>query len=152
MPAQATEPQTLTAALLGAPGRFPGRGIGIYDGRGRRVERRTYAEVVASAEAAAARFAALGIAPGDRVLVSLPTSWEWLDAWLGALLLGALPVAIAPAGAMGSSTAHTERVAAILERIGGRLLITGEALRAGARELGLEELAEAATTPEELAA
>lgn len=152
MPALLDEPQTLTAALVSAPLRFPERGVGIYDGRGKRVERRTYAQILASAEVTAGRLAARGTTPGDRVLVSLPTSFEWLDAWLGTLLLGALPVAIAPAGAMGSSSAHTERVAAIRERIDGKLLVAGDALRRGARELGLEDLAMATTTPEELGA
>ena len=38
--------ETLTAALLHAAERFPDRGVGIYDGRGRSVERRTYEEIV----------------------------------------------------------------------------------------------------------
>jgi acyl-CoA synthetase (AMP-forming)/AMP-acid ligase II len=144
--------ETLTAALLGAAERFPQRGIAIYDGRGRNAERRTYDELLRSVQGSASQLAGLGVQPGEPVLVSLPTSWEWMDAWMGALLLGALPVAIAPAGAMGSSAAHTQRVAAILDLLGARRVLAGDAVRAGAEELGLDALARAVTTPQELRA
>ncbi|MDY7092332.1 MAG: fatty acyl-AMP ligase [Acidobacteriota bacterium] len=144
--------ETLTAALLRAAERFPQRGVAIYDGRGRRAERRSYQQLLASVQACASQLAGLGVQPGEPVLVSLPTSWEWMDAWMGALLLGALPVAIAPAGAMGSSVAHTQRVAAILDLLGARRAVAGTALRTGAEELGLDGLAQAVITPEELRA
>ncbi|MCB1033368.1 MAG: fatty acyl-AMP ligase [Acidobacteria bacterium] len=151
--------ETLTAALLHAAERFPDRGVGIYDGRGRSVERRTYEEIVRSARESGARLQAMGLGRGDRLLVCLPTSWEWMDAWMGALLLGALPVALSPPGAMGSSAGHTRRVAAIRRNLGGRV-IAPENLRDGARQLAAEpdgddegaclELATSVVTPEEL--
>ena len=104
---------------------FPERGIAIFDGRGRRHERRTYAEILQSVRRAAGRWAALGVEPGDRVLISQPTSWTWLDAWLGATILGALPVAVAPGAALGGGSAHIRKVDGLVERLDARSLQEG---------------------------
>jgi acyl-CoA synthetase (AMP-forming)/AMP-acid ligase II len=68
---------------------------------------------------------------------------------MGALLLGALPVAVAPAGALGSSTAHTERLAALKGRLGGRVLASA-AVQQSAVELGEKELLDGFLLPEDL--
>ncbi len=152
--------ETLTDALYNAAERFADRGVGIYDSRGRNAQRRSYREILEGARAGGSRLRALGLAPGDRILVCLPTSWEWMDAWLGALLLGALPVAIAPPGAMGSSAGHLRRIAAIRAMLDGRV-VAPQSMRAAAleqAETGDEEeqarcrqLAQAIVTPDELA-
>jgi len=118
-------PKTLPEALHRAAIAFPDKGLAIFDGRGRSHERRSWAEVRGMACTGAERLAALGVERGDRVVVCLPSSWEWMESWLGALLLGAWPVALAPAGALGSSEAHTRRVAEVVERLDARLLVTG---------------------------
>lgn len=143
---------------LGLPGllrraatSFPERGIAIFDGRGRQSVRRTYGEVLAGAEQTAGRWAALGVAPGDRVLVSLPTSWAWLDAWLGLALLGALPVAVAPGAALGGGAAQLRKLDGLRERLGARYVLAGDAVRGEAQAAGLDALAACALQVAELA-
>lgn len=120
-------PPTLPAALRRAARHFAERGIAILDGRGRSHERRTYPELLRSVERAAGAYAALGLSPGDRVLVALPTSWFFLEAWLGAVWLGALPVAVAPPTGMGTGSAQSEKLARIAERLGARLVVAAGA-------------------------
>ena len=86
----------------------------------------------------------------NRVLVCLPTSWDWVEGWLGALMLGALPAAVAPAGAMGSSEGHGSKIERLLERTGARRILAGEVMRDDLRRAGAERAAEATLTPEEL--
>ncbi len=57
-------------------------------------DRRSFAAAVDDALALAARLHAYGIVPGDVVFVAFPTSQQFLDAWLGCVLVGALPCAI----------------------------------------------------------
>jgi len=142
----------LPRALERTARRFPERGIAIFDGRGRRHERRTYDELFRSSLLNAARFRALGVEPGDRVLVGLPSSWDWMDAWLGALMLGAVPAAIAPAGAMGSSEGYGARLERLIERTGARRLVISGTLRDELERVGARQATERAITPDVLAA
>ncbi|MEM9596350.1 MAG: AMP-binding protein [Acidobacteriota bacterium] len=153
------DPEARLADLLERAARhFPSRGVAVFDGRGRRRERRTYPEVLAAARRASGRWSALGVRPGDRVLIGLPTSWSWLDAWLGAVLLGALPVAVAPGAAMGAARAQLEKVDGLVERLGVRFALVGDAFRGEAEAAGLRRASEAAlgvgelegTTPDPL--
>ena len=139
-------PQTLPEALERAAKHFPARGIAVFAGRGSRHVRRTYPEILAAARATAGRWAALGVVPGDRVLISLPTSWELLDAWLGALLTGALPVAVAPGAAMGAAEAQIHKVDGLVERLDARFAVVSDAFPAAARGLGAERATAAAIT------
>ncbi|MEM8931867.1 MAG: fatty acyl-AMP ligase [Acidobacteriota bacterium] len=143
----ATLPDLLDRAALC----FPERGIAIFDGRGRRHERRTYVQVRDAARLAASRWSMLGVRPGDRVLVAQPTSWDWLDAWLGAVLLGALPVAVAPGAVLGAARAHLEKVDRLVRRLGARYVVVSDAFRKEARAAGFDAAAGAAITPAELA-
>ncbi len=145
-------PRTLPDVLRHAARHYPERGVAIFDGRGRHHERRTYPEMLAAVEQAAGRWAALGVEPGERVLVCLTSSWEWMEAWFGAALLGALPVAIAPPGAMGSSEGFVQRLDDVRTRLGARYLVSTDALRKDAERLGIPQIAEAVLTPEELKA
>lgn len=56
--------------------------------------RLTYAEVDAAADRAAAALAELGVAPGDRVAVSLPNDVEVVAAFHGVMRLGAIYVGV----------------------------------------------------------
>lgn len=142
-------PTTLRQSLERAAAHFPERGIAVFDGRGRTYERRTYPELLAAARTAAGRWAALGVLPGDPVLVSLPTSWPWLEGWLGAMLRGALPVAVAPAGGIGGAEAQMHKVEAILERLGARWVLAGAGFGQSAAEHGARRAGEAALTVEQ---
>ncbi|WP_253861835.1 (2,3-dihydroxybenzoyl)adenylate synthase [Mycobacterium asiaticum] len=55
-----------------------------------------YADLDAAADRAAAGFAALAIAPGDRVLLQLPNSCRFAVAFFGLLRAGAIPVMCLP--------------------------------------------------------
>ena len=96
---------SLPELLERAAKRHPERGVALFDRRARNCERRSYPELLAAARQSAGRWAALGVEPGDRVFCCLPSSWNLVDAWLGALLRGALPVAVAPPAGLGSSGA-----------------------------------------------
>ena len=128
----------------------PDNGITIFDGRGRKSDRRSYAELVKLATSAAARFDAMGIGPGEPVMVALPTSWEWLQAWMGLLLRGALPVA--SSGATGLAAAQTQlgKVEQVMGAIGARHVVTSEGFREQATAGGFERIATGVITPAEL--
>ncbi|MCZ7644928.1 MAG: AMP-binding protein [Planctomycetota bacterium] len=145
-------PQTLPELLILAARACPERGVRIFDRRGKESEFRAYPRMLAAARDAAARWAALGVRAGDRVLVCLPTCWELLDAWWGAVLLGARPVCIAPGGAMGAQEAHLRKLAAIFERLGASRLLCDESLARDAREAGLDELRRPIVTAPQFAA
>ncbi|MBE7467178.1 MAG: AMP-binding protein [Planctomycetes bacterium] len=155
MPNMLDTPQTLPEVLAHAARTAPTRGIRVFDRRGRESEFRAYPQVLASAREAAGRWAALGVRPGDRVVVCLPTTWNLLEAWWGAVLLGARPVCVAPGGAMGSQEAHLRKLEGIVERLGAARMLCDESLvqeveAAGmsrARRLALGPEAFAKTTP-----
>jgi acyl-CoA synthetase (AMP-forming)/AMP-acid ligase II len=121
-------PADLVAAWQRAARHFPQRGILLYDRRGRLAGSRSYPELEARFALHARRLASRSIEPGDRVLVCLGTSWEFLDAWFGSLFLGALPVAIAPPEGLGSPAAALERAAGVAERLGAALFACAETL------------------------
>ena len=142
---------TLARALRVAADARPDRGVTLFDGRGRRPERRSYRALLESAASAAARITGLGVKPGDVVVVALPTSWAWCDGWLGALLAGALPVAAAPPAVLGSSELGVRRIRDVSRRLDARLVLCTAALKdslAGLHEAGGPPL----LSPEELAA
>ena len=56
----------------------------------------TFAEAAAAIRRAAGAFVERGVMPGDRVLIQSPNSPALVHAWLGAILLGALPAAVNP--------------------------------------------------------
>jgi acyl-CoA synthetase (AMP-forming)/AMP-acid ligase II len=93
---------------------------------------------------------ALGVEPGRPALVALPTSWEWMEAWFGLLMLGALPVASSGAGAMAASGAQFDKVDKVMAKIGAQAVIATEAFREQAIEQGFEFTDPGVVTVEEL--
>ncbi|MEL7061398.1 MAG: AMP-binding protein, partial [Acidobacteriota bacterium] len=149
----AVAPETPLADLLDRAAQlWPERGVTVFDGRGRRQDRRTYLELRNAAHQTARRWTGLGLAPGDRVLVALPTSWDFLDAWLGALVRGARPVAVAPGAALGAGQAHLDKIDGLVERLGARFVVTRDALRDEAAAVGRAALASRALSAEALRA
>lgn len=142
--------ETLTAALLRA-GRSE-RCIALFDRRGRPAGRRSFAELLEASRATGARLATLGVGPGEPVAIALGTSWEFLESWLGTLLLGAWPVAVAPPGGLfGASEDRLLRMERSLEVLGSRWLIATESLpteRFDARSISPQELAATAARGE----
>ena len=128
-----SDPKTIPEALARAARDFRGRGIGIFDNRGRTVEHRTYSELYELATRSAARFAALGVGVREPVLVSLPTSWSWMESWFGVLLCGGWPVAMASPGGMAAAEAQLHKVDKVMERIGARHIVATSTFQDQAR-------------------
>jgi fatty-acyl-CoA synthase len=143
-------PTNLRDALRRAATDWPERGIAIFDGRGRTTDRRTYAELYELAQSSAGRFAALGIAANEPVLVAFPTSWEWLESWFGLLLLGAWPVASSGAGAMAAAEAQFHKVDRVMTKIGARYVVGTEAFQRQSLEQGFSFVADRVLTIDHL--
>jgi len=128
-------PATLAAALERAARDFPQSGLAIFDNRGRNAVRKTYAEFWEFACERASRIAGFGLAPGEPVIIALPTSWEWMGAWWGVLLAGGRPVAASGAGAIAAAQAQYEKIDGILKLLKARFVISGKGLAEGAAKL-----------------
>jgi fatty-acyl-CoA synthase len=76
------------------------------------------------ARAAAWALRDLGIEPGDRVALILPTGVDFMDAFFGALCAGAVPVPLYPPVRLGRLDEYHARTAAMLQAAGARLLLT----------------------------
>ncbi|WP_322858941.1 AMP-binding protein [Mycobacterium europaeum] len=122
--------RTLDTILSDAAHRWPGR-TAVLDAVGG--AGLSYAQLDESADRAAAGLRALGIAPGDRVLLQLPNGCQFAVALFGLLRAGAIPVMCLP----GHRAAELGHFAAVSEATG--LVIADAAggfdYRAMAREL-----------------
>ena len=96
---------------------------------GEREEIVPWAEVRRRAMGAAAALAEMGVAPGDRVAIVLPTSAAFMDAFFGALLAGATPVPLYPPVRLGRLEEHLGATARMLGAAGASVLITEPRLR-----------------------
>ena len=81
-----------------------------------------HAELAERVDAAAARLRALGLRPGDRILVQLPNGWEFVVLTMACLRAGVVPVMALPAHRRGELThlaRHAEVAAiAVPDRLG----------------------------------
>ncbi|MBK5256477.1 MAG: AMP-binding protein [Vicinamibacteria bacterium] len=84
----------------------------------------TYGELSRGASQIAAGLAARGISRGDAVALMLPTSFEFLRAFQGTLLLGAIAVPIYPPVRLDRLAEYAQRQGAILRSAGVRIMIT----------------------------
>jgi 2,3-dihydroxybenzoate-AMP ligase len=84
--------RALGELLREAAERDPGA-VALVDG-GLRI---TYAGLADRADAMAARLVGLGLTPGDRIVVQLPNSWEFVVLTLACLRAGIVPVMALPA-------------------------------------------------------
>jgi salicylate---CoA ligase len=76
--------------------------------------RLTHAELAGRADAMAARLVGLGLAPGDRIVVQLPNTWEFVVLTLACLRAGIVPIMALPAhrrAELAYLTAHAEAAA-----------------------------------------
>lgn len=131
-------PETIPEALRRAAVDFKDRGIGVFDSRGRNVERRTYAEFWDAIRDRAARITSLGISRNEPVIIALPTSWDWLEAWFGVLLAGGWPVAASGTGAIAATEAQFDKIDAIMGKLGCRFVISSAGFRDQGVALGHE--------------
>jgi fatty-acyl-CoA synthase len=84
----------------------------------------SYGELWDRAGRMATALAELGIQPGDRVALCLPTSVDFMDAFFGALAAGAVPVPLYPPVRLGRLDEYHSRTARMLEVSGARVLLT----------------------------
>ncbi|HLX60995.1 MAG TPA: AMP-binding protein [Planctomycetota bacterium] len=144
-------PSPTIGEALERAAREPGaRGTALYDRRGQSSEFRTHAEIFQRARESAGRLAAAGIGPADRLLLCLPTSWELIDAFLGAVLRGALPTLVAPAGALGGAAAHAAKIRGLIALLGPQRFYCDESTRRMLLEFGEKSAADLSLVPNEL--
>ncbi len=106
--------------------------------------RLSYAELYERACGVAGALQALGVEPGDRVAIVLPTTPAFYDAFFGASLAGAIPVALYPPVRLGRLEEYHRRTAQMLRAAGARLVLTdrrvgrllGESIDRARPELG----------------
>ena len=95
----------------------------------------TFAALSRASARAAGALAAAGVRRGDRVVVALRDGRPWLQAFLGAARMGAVPVPVDPLGDAGA-------LAAVIDDCEAALVVTGreDARALGARVLGPADL------------
>ncbi len=103
------------------------RGMTFVDDQGEE-ELVTYLQALEEARGTAAAFQRLGIRTGDPIVFVLPTGPDFLYAFFGALLAGAVPCAVSPPGGFGDLDEFAERVAGVVRYLGAPALLTTRGL------------------------
>jgi acyl-CoA synthetase (AMP-forming)/AMP-acid ligase II len=104
-------------ALSGTAERSPRRGVYVIDEKGNQ-EFRTYPQILEAALRVGAALERRGLGNHDRILFVLPTSFEFLTGFFGALSVGAIPVPIAPPrDVIADSSDRAEAVLRLAERL-----------------------------------
>ena len=138
---------TLQRALAAAAA--SSRGLTFLDAQ--EAERRLpFRELHARARRMAWALDAIGVRPGDRVALVLPTGVDFMDAFFGALLAGAVPVPLYPPVRLGRLDEFHQRTARMIAAAGARLVLSdarisrllGVAIGEARPALGLRRVAE----------
>lgn len=146
-------PRTFAETLRRTARTFPDKGISILDRSGRNPDRLTYDILVERVALAAGKLQAAGVKPGERILLCLPTSWDFIAVWLGSICLGAFPAAIAPAmGGLSGASNFAERLEKYRSVIGAGRILAPERLAQDLCEQHGSGLGAIALTLEELMA
>jgi fatty-acyl-CoA synthase len=126
-PALAAPPfATMNAALAHAA--QTSTGIVLVDVREQEV-RLPWSEIRSRALRMAGALAARGIEPGDRVAIVLPTGADFLDAFFGTQLLGAVPVPLYPPVRLGKLEDYARTTARMLEVSGAKIVLSDRRVR-----------------------
>jgi branched-chain amino acid aminotransferase group I len=126
------------------------RGITFLDGQDR--TRLGYAEMAARAQSVAARMRKTGVAPGDRVAMTLANDLDSVLTLLGTWASGATVVSLPPQG-RGSREWHASQFGAVLEAMGCEFLVPADDTQAvyqprcSARSIALGEILRDADEP-----
>ncbi len=110
------------------------------DGLGAEV--RTYRELLDGALRAAGGLRESGVRAGQRIVVALGTGWQFLDAFFGATLLGAVPVPTAPpqSSRPADLKVWVQGLTRLVEDCGSGLALVPERHREAVRGLSTAEL------------
>ncbi len=84
----------------------------------------SYRELYQRARLMAEALVRAGLQPGDRVAIGIPTSPNFMEAFFGTLLAGAVPAPLYPAPRAGKLDDYLPMVARMLGSIGARMLLT----------------------------
>ncbi len=87
-------------------------------------ERRSYAALLSGAHRRAAALMDLGLSRGDRVVLVLNTSFEFVETFFGVLLAGGVPVPAYPPVAMARLSSYVELLGHIIEATSAPMLVT----------------------------
>ncbi len=113
-------------------------GITLYfDDEDRPAEFRRYTQIFREVQVAARALSARGVLAGDRVLIVLPTSFEFVISFFAAQRLGAIPVPSYPPAALERVEMGLDRIAHIGNHAGAEWCVTNKALRPVLGDLGL---------------
>ncbi len=138
LPAVKEEAPTLLAALASAARREDQIGITLLpDKENAGDEHRTFARLHADVEATARLLVERGVRPGDRVLVVLPTSFDFIVTFFALERVGAIPVPSYPPVSMERVETALERLAHIANHAGAAWCVANRKLRAVLGDLGL---------------
>jgi acyl-CoA synthetase (AMP-forming)/AMP-acid ligase II len=88
-----------------------------------------WSDVFQRARRVAGALGALGVRPGDRVALVLPTGLSFIDAFFGVTLAGAIPAALAPPQRLGRLEEYHASTARMIEAAGARLVLTDARVR-----------------------
>jgi acyl-CoA synthetase (AMP-forming)/AMP-acid ligase II len=89
----------------------------------------SWRDVRRRARLVAGALALAGVAPGDRVAIVLPTGPDFMDAFFGALLAGAVPVPLYPPVRLARLEEYHPATARMLQLVGARLVLTDARVR-----------------------
>ncbi len=92
-------------------------------------ETRSYGDLVAAAQHFAGQLVSRGIRPGDRVLVVLPTSFEYIIVFFAVQLVGAIPVPSYPPAMLEKAELVLDRLVHIARHSGATWFVTSRKLR-----------------------
>jgi fatty-acyl-CoA synthase len=99
------------------------RGLNFHDARGTLTRAYPFSELRGDALAAARRFLALGIRPGDRIALVAETGAEFATAFFGAVYAGAWPVPLPLPTSFGGREAYVGQLAIQLQSCDPALLL-----------------------------
>lgn len=117
---------TLGAAFLKAAEQ-DGLGVTFWSGLGRH-NKVSYGALAAQAARVAGRLVSLGLQPGDRVGLVLPTGPDFYHAFFGAVLAGAVPCAMYPPVRLGRIDEWKERTALMMREARVQIVLSDRRL------------------------
>jgi len=118
----------VTLGLLLERAAASSRGVRFLDGA-ERESFFSYAALFERATGVAGGLSAMGIGPGDRVGIILPTAPDFYDAFFGALAAGAIPAPLYPPVRLGRLQEYHQRTASQLRACQARVVITNPGIR-----------------------